>query len=91
MDYNLTTLEDDLQRVIFQLTNSKEFMFYGLFLAEINKTFMDHPQIQTACLAKHPMGRIPQMIINPRFWNSLTLPEKKYLILHEVNFGLLVW
>lgn len=75
--------EKNLQNIIFSLINASETVFYGLFLTEVNKFF--DKRIPTACLAKHPDAKVPVMLYNPDFWDTLTEKQKKFLILHEVS------
>ena len=75
--------EKNLQNLIFQLINASETVFYGLFLTEVTKFF--DKRVPTACLAKHPDAKVPVMLYNPDFWDTLTEKQKKFLILHEAS------
>jgi len=75
--------EKELQKVVFELINSSNTVFYGLFLTEVNKFFSD--RIPTACLAKHPSAKIPVMLFNPDFWDKLNNKQRKFLVLHEIS------
>jgi predicted metal-dependent peptidase len=73
--------EKELQSIVFELINSSNTVFYGLFLTEVNKYF--DKRIATACLAKHPNAKVPVMLFNPDFWDGLTPKQRKFLVLHE--------
>lgn len=59
--------------------------FYGLFLTELNKRFVDGV-IPTACVAKAPESINVSLLINKNFWKDYLKNDKqrKYIILHEV-------
>ncbi len=74
--------EKKLNDLIFKLLTNTKYMFYGLFLSEVNKSFST--RIPTACLGKHPNASVPIMLFNPEFWANLkTDEEKTFLLLHE--------
>jgi len=75
--------EKELQNIVFGLINSNLTVFYGLFLTEVNKFF--DKRIPTACLAKHPNAKIPVMLFNPDFWDTLNEKQRKFLVLHETS------
>ena len=75
--------EKELQNIVFGLINSNMTVFYGLFLTEVNKFF--DKRIPTACLAKHPNAKIPVMLFNPDFWDTLNEKQRKFLVLHECS------
>jgi len=61
--------------------------FYGLFLTELNKKFVDDSSgIMTACVAKAPDSINVSLLINKNFWQNYLQNDKqrKYIILHEV-------
>lgn len=61
--------------------------FYGLFLTELNKRFVDDKSMPTACVAKAPDSINVSLLINKTFWRDELKNDKqrKYIILHEVN------
>ncbi len=79
----MTKEERELQNVGFDLINNSKTVFYGLFLTECNKYF--DKRIPTACLAKHPEAKIPVMLFNPDFWNTLNRKQQSFIVLHEVS------
>lgn len=81
MNYNKQ--EKQLQNICFELINNSNTVFYGLFLTEINKYF--DKRVPTACLAKHPNAKIPVMLFNPDFWDTLNSKQQKFLVLHEIS------
>lgn len=60
--------------------------FYGLFLTELNKRFVDDKSMPTACVAKAPESINVSLLINKTFWKDYLKNDKqrKYIILHEV-------
>lgn len=56
--------------------------FYGLFLSEIQKVIMEHPQVPTACIATDKDSQ-SKMIINPKFWEGLKEKEQFFILAHE--------
>jgi len=78
---NYIKQEKELQNISFQLLNSSQTVFYGIFLTEVNKYF--NKRIPTACLAKHENARVPVMLFNPEFWETLNEKQRKFLVLHE--------
>ena len=81
--------ERSLQDTIFSMLCDSRYMFYGLFLAELNKTFDD--EFPTACVGRHPNSPVIQLVIGKKFWeHTLDSPsKKKFILIHELNFGLL--
>ena len=75
--------EKELQNIVFGLINSNLTVYYGLFLTEVNKFF--DKRILTACLAKHPNAKIPVMLYNPDFWDTLNEKQRRFLVLHETQ------
>jgi predicted metal-dependent peptidase len=75
--------EKELQNIIFTIINNSKLVFFGLFLTEVGKFF--DKRIQTACLAKHPNAKIPVMLFNPDFWDTLTEKQRIFLVLHETD------
>lgn len=82
--------EKSLQDTIFNMLTDSRYMFYGLFLAELNKSFDD--EFPTACVGKHPNSPIIQLIIGKKFWEKTLYNDsrRKFILIHELNFGLLV-
>lgn len=66
-----------------------EYTFYGLFLAELNKSFSDRElngSPLTACVAKHRNSNGIELIIGKEFWekNCKTNSMKTCIIIHEL-------
>lgn len=75
-------LESDLNKIIFKFITNSKFMFYGLFLSEINKVFSN--SVPTACIGKHPFASIPIMNFGIKFWKELKNDKQKSFVLaHE--------
>jgi predicted metal-dependent peptidase len=75
--------EKQLQDLIFEMLCHKDYMFYGLFITEVNKEF--NMRVPTACIGKHPNVKIPMMTFNPEFWDKLTKPQRRFLVIHELR------
>lgn len=60
--------------------------FYGLFLTELNKRFIDSSSMTTACVTKAPDSINVSLLINKIFWKDFLENDKqrKYIILHEI-------
>jgi predicted metal-dependent peptidase len=80
---NYPVQEKQLQDLIFEMLCHKDYMFYGLFITEVNKEF--NKRIPTACIGKHPNVKIPMMTFNPEFWEKLTKAQRKFLVVHELR------
>ena len=83
--------ESEFQNLIMNMMidSSNKYLFYGLFLSEVNWGFVedDHP-IQTACIGKfNGDGFAPKMFFNKKFWREACKDksQKLFLILHELN------
>src|SRR6478736_9055045 len=81
--------ERELASIIIDLLTREDLMFYGYFLAEVNKGFND--KIPTACVAKHPSSSNIELLFNPKFWDERGESEKirrneqrMFLLLHEI-------
>ena len=55
--------------------------FYGLFLTQVDRRFDD--SIPTACVGKKGIGI--ELLINEKFWNSLSDKAEIAVLCHEVN------
>ena len=75
--------QKELEQLIFKMLCSQEYMFYGLFITEVNKEF--NKRIPTACIGKHPNVKIPMMQFNPDFWAPLKESQRKFLVIHELR------
>lgn len=60
----------------------KELMFFGVFLSGIPKYFSD--VIDTACVGKGQNNEV-SLFINEEFWNSISIEEKRFLLVHETK------
>lgn len=82
--------EKSLQDIIFNMLCNPQYVFYGLFLAELNKSFDD--KFPTACVGKHPNSATINLVIGQDFWEKTLFNEsrKKAILIHELKFGLLV-
>lgn len=80
---NYPKQEKELQDIVFKMICHKDYMFYGLFITEVNKEF--NKRIPTACIGKHPQVKIPMMTFNPEFWEGLTEGQRKFLVIHELR------
>ena len=80
MDY-----EKSLQNVIFDLICKEEYIFYSLFVAELNKSFTDDPG-HSACVAKHTTSNNMQLVFGKKFWeeNCPRPSQKRALLIHEL-------
>jgi hypothetical protein len=83
--------EKSLQDIIFKMLCDSKYMFYALFLAELNKAFDD--KLPTACVGKHPSSSTINLVIGKDFWEKTLYNDsrKKAILIHELNIiGLLV-
>lgn len=76
--------DKSLRDISFKLICNKDYMFYGLFLSEINKAFTK--SVQTACIGKHRTSNNIEMRFNPDFWEKYCPrdSQKTCLLIHEV-------
>lgn len=77
--------ETSLQTTIFDLLLKSKYIFYGLYLAELNKSFSD--DFPTACVSKHPSSPAIALTIGKKFWEkTLWNPSrKKAILIHELE------
>lgn len=77
--------EQSLQTIIFDLMLKSKYIFYGLYLAELNKFFSD--DFPTACVSKHPSSPAIALTIGKDFWEkTLWNPSrKKAILIHELE------
>jgi predicted metal-dependent peptidase len=77
--------EKSLQNVIFDLICKEEYIFYSLFIAELNKSFTDDPS-HTACVAKHKASNNMELIFGKKFWDEYCPrpSQKRALLIHEL-------
>jgi predicted metal-dependent peptidase len=75
--------QNELNKIIVSMLSKNEYLFYGLFLTEINREFNN--AVPTACISKHPNVSLPKMNFNPDFWDALTEKQKRFLLLHELK------
>lgn len=77
--------EKSLQDIIFNMLCDQRYMFYGLFLAELNKSFDD--TMPTACVGKHPNSATINLILGKHFWEKTLYNDsrKKAILIHELE------
>ncbi len=77
--------DKSLQDTIFDMLVDPKYVFYGLFLAELNKTFDD--KFPTACVAKHPDSPTIQLVLGKNFWEKTLYNQsrKKAILIHELE------
>lgn len=78
--------EKSLRDISTILINSRDVsMFYGLFLAELNKSFVDN--FPTAAVSKHKDANVINLIISKDFWREQlpTNSNKMFVIVHELE------
>lgn len=77
--------EKSLQDIIFDMLCDKRYIFYGLFLAELNKDFDD--KFPTACVGKHPNSPNIMLVIGKEFWEKTLFnnSRKKAILIHELE------
>lgn len=80
MDY-----EKSLTELAWELVIDEPF--YGLFLTELNKRFVDdNSRIPTACVATAPDSINVSLLINKGFWKDYLKndSQRKYVLMHEL-------
>lgn len=77
--------EKSLQTIVFNMLCNPKNVFYGLFLAELNKTFDD--KFPTACVSKHPHSVNIQLILGKHFWEKTCYNDsrKTAILIHELE------
>ena len=77
--------EASLQNIIFKMLNSADYMFYGLYLAELNKVFDD--KIPTACVGRHSNASVLSLTLNKKFWEKTLYNDsrKMSILIHELE------
>ena len=77
--------DKSLQDIIFNLLCDTKYIFYGLFLAELNKSFDD--KFPTACVGKHPTSANINLVIGKNFWEKTCYNDsrKKAILIHELE------
>ncbi len=77
--------EKSLQDIIFNMLCDQRYVFYGLFLAELNKSFDD--KFPTACVGKHPSSVNINLVIGKDFWEKTLYNDsrKKAILIHELE------
>lgn len=77
--------EKSLQDIIFEMLCDSNYMFYGLFLAELNKGFSD--DFPTACVSKHKTSSNINLTIGKKFWEKTLYnnSRKKAILIHELE------
>ena len=77
--------EKSLQDMIFKMLCNTKYVFYGLFLAELNKTF--DSKFPTACVGKHPNSPNINLIIGEHFWEKTLYNDsrKMSILIHELE------
>lgn len=80
--------DKNLQDVIFSMLCNQKYIFYGLFLAELNKSFDD--KFPTACVGKHPESVNINLVIGKNFWEKICDNNSKRtgILIHELNVNL---
>jgi predicted metal-dependent peptidase len=71
--------------IVFKMLTDSKYVFYGLFLAELNKVFDD--KFPTACVGKHPSSATIQLVIGRNFWENVCRNEsmRKGILIHELE------
>ena len=72
---------DELADLISKMIYNSDTLFYGLFLHEVNRSFSRN--IPTACLSHNTVSGQCELLFNPDYWDTLTVPQRNYLIKHE--------
>lgn len=77
--------DKSLQDIIFDMLCDRRYIFYGLFLAELNKGF--HDTLPTACVGKHPNSANIMLFIGKHFWEKTLFnnSRKKAILIHELE------
>ncbi len=77
--------EKSLQDIIFNMLCDPKYVFYGLFLAELNKSFDD--KFPTACVGKHINSSNISLILGKDFWEKTLFNDsrKKAILIHELE------
>ena len=77
--------DKSLQDIIFSMLCDQKYIFYGLFLAELNKSFDE--KFPTACVGKHPSSSTLNLIIGEKFWEKTLYNDsrKKAILIHELE------
>jgi predicted metal-dependent peptidase len=77
--------EKNLQDVIFSMLVNNQYVFYGLFLAELNKSFDD--KFPSACVGKHPHSSNIQLVLGKNFWENTCTSDKMRtgILIHELE------
>lgn len=82
MDY-----EKSLHKITFEMLCKAggQNMFYGLFLAELNKSFCDH--LPTACVGRHISSNNISLIIGKNWWEEVCFNDsrKTWTLIHELE------
>lgn len=83
--------ERELATLIFDMLMNDSTVFYGFFLAELNKGFTNNDQIPTACVCKHPSSTNIYLLFNEKFWDGLKKSEetrknnqRQFIMQHEL-------
>lgn len=85
---NYKKQEKELSNLISEMLCKPDYIFYGLFLTEINKSF--NYLVPTACISKHINANLPSMNFNPDFWDKLNKNQRRFLLIHELNVRLFI-
>lgn len=77
--------DKSLQDIIFSMLCDQKYVFYGLFLAELNKNFDD--KFPTACVGKHVDSATINLVIGKDFWEKTLFNDsrKKAILIHELE------
>lgn len=77
--------DKSLQDIIFKMLCNTKYIFYGLFLAELNKSFDD--KFPTACVGKHVNSSNIALVIGKEFWSRTLYNDsrKMAILLHELE------
>lgn len=77
--------DKSLQDIIFKMLCNSKYVFYGLFLAELNKTFDEN--FPSACVGKHPNSAQIMLVLGKKFWNKTCFNDsrKTALLIHELE------
>ncbi len=77
--------EKSMQDVIFKMLVDTRYIFYGLFLSELNKEFSDTEK--TACIRKHKDSSNMTIVVGKEWWEKCLNNEsrKKGEIIHQLE------
>lgn len=77
--------EKSFQEIVFDMMMDGKYMFYGLFLAELNKSFED--DLPTACVGKHHSSNNISLMLGKKWWEKTCWnnSRKTWTLIHELE------